>query len=94
MSGILSSKVIAWLNYYLTGRVQRVEIDRVLSEETLVPRGSVLGPLLFLLYINDMQAVCYCNLFLYADDSALLISYKDVGRIQVNLGKAFCKVTN
>ncbi len=33
-----SSKVIAWLNSYLTGRVQRVEIDGVLSEETLVKK--------------------------------------------------------
>ncbi len=57
-----------------------------------VPQESILGPLLFLLYINDMQAVCDCNLFLYADDSALLISDKDVGRIQVNLGKELCKV--
>lgn len=64
-----SSKVIAWLNSCLTGRV---EIDGVLSEE------SVLGHLLFLSYINDMQAVCDCNLFLYADDSALwmLVGYK------------------
>ncbi len=38
-----------------------------------------------------MQAVCDCNLFLYADDSALLISDKDVGRIQVNLAKELCK---
>ncbi len=92
----LSSKVIAWFNYYLNGRVQRVEIDGVLSEETLakngVPQGSILGPLLLLLYINDMQAVCDCNLFVYADDSALFISDKDVGRIQVNLGKELCKV--
>ncbi len=91
-----SSKVITWFNSYLSERVQRVEIDGVLSEETLVkngvPQGSVLGPLLFLLYINDMQAVCDCNLFLYADDSALLISDKDVGRIQENLGKELCKV--
>ncbi len=57
-----------------------------------VPQGSALGPLLFILSINDMQPVCDCNLFLYADDSALLISGKDVGRIQVNLGKELCKV--
>ncbi len=40
-----------------------------------MPQGTVLGPLLIILCINDMQAVCDCNLFLYA----LLISDKDVG---------------
>ncbi len=39
-----------------------------------------------------VKAVCDCNLFLYADDSALFISDKDVGRIQVNLSKELCKV--
>ncbi len=43
------------------------------------------------LYVNDMQAICDFNLYLYADDSALLISDKDVGRVQVNLGKELCK---
>jgi hypothetical protein len=41
-----------------------------------VPQGSVLGPLLFLLYINDMKDACSCCLFLYADDSPLLVSHK------------------
>lgn len=39
-----------------------------------------------------MQAVCDCNLFLYADDSALLVLDKDVSRIQVNLGEELCMV--
>lgn len=46
------------------------EINGTISEETIinnrVPQRSVLGPLLFLLYMNDMQAVCDSNLFLYA----------------------------
>lgn len=39
-----------------------------------VPQGSVLGPLLFLAYINDLNSACACDLFLYADDAALLVS--------------------
>jgi len=50
-----------------------------------------LGLLLFLLNINDMQALCDCNLFLYADNSDLLVSDKDVSKIQVILGEE-CKV--
>ena len=52
-----------------------------------VPQGSILGPLLFLLYVNDMKQAVDCDLFLYADDSCLVYQYKDVKAIERNLFK-------
>ena len=54
-----------------------------------VPQGSILGPLLFLIYVNDMESAVKCKLILYADDSALLVSGKDIKVIQETLGS--CK---
>ena len=51
-----------------------------------VPQGSILRPLLFLIYVNDMEAAVSCQLILYADDSALLFSGRDVGLIEERLG--------
>ena len=44
--------------------------------ECRVPRGSILGPLLFLSYENDMKPAVHCDLFLYADDSCLIYQHK------------------
>lgn len=80
-----------WIQSYLSGRSQRVDINSTMSgarEITCgVPQGSVLGPLLFLLYINDMKSVCKCNLFLYADDSALLVSHKEKNMVEKQLSE-------
>ena len=51
-----------------------------------VPQGSILGPLLFLVYVNDMVSAVKCKLLLYADDSALLVSGKDITKIEKELG--------
>jgi hypothetical protein len=69
--------LLHWLHSYLTNRKQTVVIEGESSEELSVlsgvPQGSVLGPLLFLVYINDVtsQVSVSSNVVLFADDTAL-----------------------
>ena len=70
---------LAWFRSYLTGRTQFVDIDGIKSENlnisTGVPQGSILGPLLFLLYMNDIPNCSKLFKFiLYADDTSFLNS--------------------
>jgi hypothetical protein len=67
--------LLSWFKSYLTNRKQRVVIDGQFSEwkniKAGVPQGSVLGPLLFLIYINDITENLETACFLYADDTSL-----------------------
>ena len=70
-----------WFESYLTARSQVVIVNGVQSEvaeiKCGVPQGSLLGPLLYLCYCNDMSMSTSCKLVLYADDSALLYADRD-----------------
>ena len=54
-----------------------------------VPQGSILGPLIFLIYANDMSQAVECDLYLYADDSCLVYTGRDIKDIEANLNRNF-----
>ena len=77
----VSDSLLNWFKDYLTQRRQRVVLPGVNSEWTYtkagVPQGSVLGPLLFLIYINDIVNDICSNIRMFADDTSLYIIVTD-----------------
>ena len=78
---------------YISERIFLVNIEGKLSDFGKiycgVPQGSILGPLLFLIYVNDIPQAVKSTLLLYADDSCILYQHKEVGEIEKHLGKDF-----
>ena len=89
-----SPETICWFKSYLSNRSFTVNVDSSFSEPADlncgVPQGSILGPLLFLIYINDLpQAVEDCSIRLYADDTCISFTHKNVSVIEDKLNKDF-----
>ena len=85
--------VIFWLRSYLTNRTFFVNIGKETSSpgelSCGVLQGSILGPLIFLLYVNDMPLAVDCDLLLYADDSCLVFRDNNINEIEKQLNKNF-----
>jgi len=85
-------KLLSWLKGFLSHRYQRVVLNGSSSSwcpvTSGVPQGSVLGPLLFTLYINDIANIIHTNLSFFADDSkvyTVIRSLEDSYQLQVDL---------
>ena len=59
-----------------------------------MPQGSVLGPLLFIMYINDLPKSSACYAVLYADDTCLCLSHKNRDNLQHMVNVELIKVDN
>ena len=73
----LDADGLRWFLSYLSDRTQLVDVHGIGSSFANVtcgvPQGSILGPLLFLIYVNDMAGAINEKILLYADDTAILI---------------------
>ena len=73
----IRGNILNLVNSYLSNRYQYVEYNGIKSKCKMikygVPQGSVLGPLFFIIYINDLPILCkHCSVVLFADDTCLV----------------------
>ena len=93
-----SGSILKWFSSYLTDRRQRVVINGQTSQWTFVkadvPQGSILGPLLFLVYINYVVNELNASVRLFADDTSLYIIVENPNTAAVTLNNDLKHISN
>ena len=85
-------EALEWFRSYLSDRSQRVYVNGVLSDKEAikcgVPQGSILGPLLFLIFINDLSTVAeFATTRMYADDSNMTYTACGISTLQKEMNR-------
>ena len=81
-----SKHVANWFQSYLFNRSFLVEnnFSQPASVSCSVPQGSILGPFLLLIYVNDMPQAVKCDLFLHVDNTFLACQHKDLIKLKIS----------
>ena len=95
----VNGNALQLLKSYLTDRTQRCYVNGVLSTEQYVscdiPQGSIFGPLLFIIYINDfLKCLGHTTPGMFADDTHVTTAHEDVSTFECSLNSDLTAVNN